>query len=117
MQMWMCFRELEISSTALSASIQSASSRICALVCVCVFDRLFKLPSGHLEPGPEEDYGQTVTYTGGMGGDEPDVYRLDMGNTFSQGGMLLCSSPKLSGMHTKLCFLFHVDMITSAYRE
>lgn len=45
--------------------------------------RLFKLP-GQLEAPPQEDYGQTVTYKGGIQGAE-GAYVLDSTNTLPAG--------------------------------
>jgi hypothetical protein len=45
--------------------------------------RLFKLP-GQLEPGPQENYGQAVTYSGSIAG-AAEAYTLDNEHTFPAG--------------------------------
>lgn len=50
--------------------------------------RLFKLP-GQLEAGPQEDYGQAVTYNGSIAG-AADAYTLDNEHTFPAGKGVLC---------------------------
>lgn len=45
--------------------------------------RLFKLP-GQLEAPPQEDYGQSVTYSGSLPG-AAEAYTLDSGHTFPVG--------------------------------